>query len=96
MRVDRTPISTLPHTHSHSRDTLAVGCARLGQPDQKIVAGTLAELAGVDFGEPLHCMVICGELHPCEVELLEFFKVKKTGEGQEQAAAGTGEEEGDQ
>lgn len=51
-----------------------MGCARLGQPDQKIVAGTLAELVDVDFGAPLHCLVICGELHPCEVELLEFFK----------------------
>lgn len=77
-------LSSFTHTHvltrskyKNSPETMAVGCARLGQPDQKIVAGTLAELATVDFGAPLHCMVICGELHPCETELLAFFKAKE-------------------
>lgn len=53
-----------------------MGCARLGQPDQRIVAGTLGDLVTVEFGPPLHCMVICGELHPCEKELLAFFQAK--------------------
>lgn len=35
-------------------DTFGVGCARLGQPTQQLVAGTLAELLLVDFGTPLH------------------------------------------
>ncbi len=82
-----------------------MGCARLGQPDQRIVAGTLAELADVDFGEPLHCMVICGELHPCETELLAFFRVKgdekrivrSAGEGSSDGSVSEGEaEEGGQ
>ena len=33
---------------------LAIGLARLGQPTQQIVAGTLEELLCVDFGGPLH------------------------------------------
>ena len=60
-----------------SLETPAVGLARLGQPTQQIVAGTLGELLEVDFEGPLHCLVICGEQHPCEVELLQFFHVSR-------------------
>jgi len=58
-----------------NKDSLAVGMARLGQPTQKIVFGTLEELRCIDFGPPLHCMALCGELHPVELELLEHFRV---------------------
>ena len=58
-----------------SKDSLAVGMARLGQPTQKIIFGTLEELRCIDFGPPLHCMALCGELHPVELELLEHFRV---------------------
>lgn len=50
--------------------------ARLGQETQKIVYGTLAELITVDFGPALHCLALCGDTHPLELELLEHFKVK--------------------
>jgi len=40
------------------------------------VFGTLAELILVDFGKPLHCLVICGEIHPMEQEVLEYFKIQ--------------------
>lgn len=53
----------------------AVGMARLGQPTQKIVYGTLGQLLCVDFGGPLHCVALCGEVHPLEQELLEHFRV---------------------
>eukprot|EP01032_Pedospumella_encystans_P032822 gene32822-37065_t len=51
-----------------SGETMAVGMARLGQPTQQIVYGTLSQLLDVDFGAPLHCLVICGEIHPLEQE----------------------------
>jgi len=35
-------------------NTFAIGCARLGQPTQQIIAGTFEELLLVDFGAPLH------------------------------------------
>lgn len=41
-------------------DTLAVGMSRLGSPDQQIVAGSMHQLLDVDFGPPLHCLVIAG------------------------------------
>lgn len=56
-------------------ETLCVGMARLGQTDQCIIAGTLEELKVKDFGEPLHCMIICGQTHDLELEFLKRFLV---------------------
>ena len=58
-----------------NENSLAVGMARLGQDTQRIIYGTLGELSNIDFGPPLHCMALCGELHPLEIEILENFKV---------------------
>lgn len=45
---------------AYGPDTLAVGLSRLGAPDQQIVAGSMQQLLEVDFGPPLHCLVIAG------------------------------------
>lgn len=55
------------------RSTMAVGLARVGQMTQKIVYGTLEELLSVDFGTPLHSLVICGEVHPLEEDVSTIF-----------------------
>jgi len=57
-------------------ETLCVGMARLGQEDQCIIAGTMEELKGQDFGGPLHCMVVCGQVHDLELEFLKRFIVE--------------------
>lgn len=56
--------------------TLFVGLARLGQPTQQIVAGTLQELQTIDFGKPLHSLIACGELHELEFEVLKEYLVE--------------------
>jgi diphthine synthase len=56
--------------------TLCVGLARMGQPTQKMVAGTLKDLTKVDMGEPLHSLIICGDLHDLELEVLKEFIVE--------------------
>ena len=58
------------------KETLCVGLARLGQPDQCIIAGTLEELTTQEFGEPLHCLIICGETHDLEMEMVKEFLVE--------------------
>jgi diphthine synthase len=73
----------------HAETTLCVGLARLGQPTQQIVAGTLQELQEVDFGEPLHSLIVCGELHELELELLKEYLV----EGSKFVMEDTGKEE---
>lgn len=58
--------------------TLAVGLARVGADDEKIVAGTLEELKTVDFGGPLHSLVIVGKrVHELEVEYLRAFTINE-------------------
>ncbi len=52
---------------------LYVGCARVGSPDPVVAAGTAERLRGVDFGGPLHILIVPGELHVMEREYLEVF-----------------------
>ncbi|KAI0567407.1 Diphthine synthase [Gracilaria domingensis] len=55
--------------------SMAVGVARIGQPDQLIVYASLAKLLKVDFGPPLHSLIIpARDLHFHEVEVLNCFK----------------------
>lgn len=61
---------------AYDSDTLCIGLARVGQPDQQIVAGTMQELLGVDFGRPLHSLVIPGDMHPLEREMVDAFRIR--------------------
>jgi diphthine synthase len=59
-------------------DSLAIGAARVGAPDQELVAGTLKELAEVDMGRPLHSLVLLGKrAHDLERDYIEQFAVDK-------------------
>ncbi|MQL91015.1 hypothetical protein Taro_023611 [Colocasia esculenta] len=55
----------------YTEESKCIGVARLGYDDQKIVAGSMKELLDVDFGPPLHCLVIVGTTHHVEEEMLE-------------------------
>jgi diphthine synthase len=52
---------------------LYVGCARVGSPDPVVAAGTAERLRSVEFGGPLHVLIVPGELHVMEREYLEAF-----------------------
>ncbi|KAI8921268.1 tetrapyrrole methylase [Powellomyces hirtus] len=62
---------------AYTKHTIAVGLARVGCVDQKIVAGTLEELEHVDFGGPLHSLVLAGKMHFLEAEVVRAFAVDK-------------------
>ena len=54
--------------------TLCIGLARMGQPTQRIVAGTLEELAErADLGGPLHSLIICGQCHDLEIDVVKEY-----------------------
>ncbi|WVO22753.1 diphthine synthase [Cryptococcus decagattii] len=59
--------------------TLAISLSRVGTPSQRLISGTLSELAALDeeeFGGPLHSVVIVGKrLHPLELEYAGKFAV---------------------
>lgn len=60
----------------YSASSLAVAVARLGAANQKIVAGTLQQLAEVDMGPPLHSLILVGSrLHELERDFLKEFAV---------------------
>ncbi len=52
-----------------------IAIARIGCPDSKIVYGKLSELEKIDFGKPLHSLIIPGKLHFMEEEIIEGWKL---------------------
>ncbi|ORX44262.1 diphthine synthase [Hesseltinella vesiculosa] len=61
-----------------TKDHLAIGCARIGTATQQIVAGTLQELLDVDFGGPLHSLVLIGKrMHEMEAIFIRDYAVNK-------------------
>ncbi len=56
-------------------NTLIAVVARAGSPDYLVRAGPLAEMMMMDFGPPLHTLVLPGKLHFAEEEAL----IKLTG-----------------
>jgi len=55
------------------KNTLIIGCSRLGSENYLIKKGTLKELKEFDFGKPPHCLIIPGKLHFMEEEVLELY-----------------------
>jgi len=54
-------------------DPLGVAVARAGSREPLVAADRLSALAGRDFGDPLHLLVIPGDLHHVEAEALRAF-----------------------
>lgn len=60
----------------YAADSLAMGAARVGSREQKLVCGTLQELAEVDMGPPLHSVVLLGKrVHELERDYIRAFAV---------------------
>lgn len=56
---------------AYSPSTLAIGVARIGAEDQRMVAAPLSDLRDVDFGAPLHSLVLPGDMHPLELTMVQ-------------------------
>eukprot|EP00054_Salpingoeca_dolichothecata_P006917 m.40517 g.40517 ORF g.40517 m.40517 type:complete len:292 (-) comp16755_c0_seq2:19-894(-) len=76
-----------------ARTARAVGVARVGSPDQTIVSGTLEELSTVDFGAPLHSLVLVGEVDEIEKEMLDMYAVSESTPRLKKSAEGEKDEE---
>ena len=62
-------------------DTKCMGLARIGTETQLIVSGPLSAFANeIDMGEPLHSLVLCGEMHEIEEQMYEHFCLQKFNE----------------
>lgn len=58
-----------------NENSTCVGLARIGSETQSIVSCTLEQMSQVDLGAPLHTLVIPGNLHPLETEMLQLFSL---------------------
>jgi diphthine synthase len=74
IKVERDEYMTADHAAdllaADSEDVLAVVVARAGSPDPLVAADRLSALADRDFGEPLHLLVVPGDLHHVEADAL--------------------------
>jgi diphthine synthase len=57
-----------------TKETLCIGCARLGSNERTIKYGKVEDLENFDFGKEMHCLIVPGKLHFAEEEMLESFK----------------------
>ncbi len=58
-----------------NEDTLCIGCARIGCKDQQLIAGSAKELLSKNFGEPLQCLIVVGEMHFVEEEAVNSLRI---------------------
>ncbi len=72
---NRSPV-TSHQSPVFTKNTLIIGCARLGSETQQIAYGTVAELMNVDFGKAPYCLIVPGELHFMEEEAVQQFVVR--------------------
>ena len=56
-----------------AKSTLCVGCARIGSENSKIKAGIAESLLNYDFGEPPYCLIVPGNLHFMESDVLRVY-----------------------
>ena len=53
---------------------LGIGGKRSSTGRKNVILCTLKDVAAADLGGPLHSLILCGELHELELEMLDFFK----------------------
>ncbi len=62
---------------AYAPGSLAVAVARLGSSDQRMAAGTLMQISGIDLGAPLHSLVLLGKAHDLEREYISEFAINR-------------------
>ena len=55
------------------KDTLVIGCSRLGSEDAVIKAGPLEKVKKQEFGKAPHCVIFPGKMHFIETEFLNNY-----------------------
>lgn len=88
--ADQAPESDLPEAEREqapaaasepdllTADSLCVALARVGWDSQKIVSGKLKTVLEADMGPPIHSLVIPGDMHYLERDMLKMFAVEES------------------
>ncbi len=72
MRINQA-IDILERIDAKLLERYAVGIARAGSPDCFVRCDTLERLRKIDFGDPMHVLVVLSRLHFTEFEYLRVF-----------------------
>jgi len=56
-------------------NTICVALARVGWDSQKIIAGKMSTVRDTDIGDPIHSLIIPGNMHFLELDMLKLFAV---------------------
>jgi len=59
-------------------DSICVALARVGWENQKIVSGKMSTVQNTDLGPPIHSLIIAGNTHYLEIDMLKLFAADKT------------------
>ncbi|XP_054710685.1 diphthine methyl ester synthase-like isoform X2 [Uloborus diversus] len=65
-------------SEAYTENTVCVGLARIGSDSETIIAAPLKRIATYDLGKPLQSLIICGDLHPVELDMLSYFAEDKS------------------
>ena len=63
-------VESVRNENIFSDDTIVIGIAQAGSDKPVVRGGRVSEIVDFDFGEPLHCMIVPGNLHFVEAEAL--------------------------
>ena len=63
-------VESVRNENIFSDDTIVIGIAQAGSDKPVVKGGRVSDLVDFDFGEPLHCMIVPGNLHFVEAEAL--------------------------
>lgn len=71
-------IETIRGEGAYGPRSLAMGVARLGSKDQRLITGTLEQLKATDLGPPLHSLVLLGRrIHDLERDFIRSFAIEE-------------------
>ncbi|HME87212.1 MAG TPA: diphthine synthase [Candidatus Nanoarchaeia archaeon] len=63
------------HQKVFTESTMVIGVARLGSEKPLIVYGKAKDVMNVNFGLPVHCLIVPGRMHFMEEEFLANYKL---------------------
>lgn len=76
--IERRQSSGVPESElAYNKHSICVALARVGTEDEKIVVSSLQDMKEAKIGGPLHSLIIVGDLHPLEIDMLKLFAEDK-------------------
>jgi len=72
---DKTNNGTDKNAMTLDEDTMCVALARVGWNNQQILSGNMSTVRDADLGPPIHSLIVPGDMHFLEVDMLKMFAV---------------------